>query len=83
MANYQEARFKLTNTQLKNIKSAAKNKTRTILVINKEKFQDEELRYELFLTTKQTSKRRNTFASNISADIKLSEAKITKIIQSG
>ena len=83
MANYQKARFKLTNTQLKNIKSAAKNKTRTILIINKEKFQDEELRYELFLTTRQTSKRRNNFASNVSTDIKLSEAKITKIIQSG
>ena len=31
MANYQEARFKLINTQLHKSKSAAKNKTWTIL----------------------------------------------------
>ena len=29
MANYQEARVKLTNTQLNKLKSAAKNKTGT------------------------------------------------------
>ena len=31
MANYQEARVKLTNTQLEKSKSAAKNKTARIL----------------------------------------------------
>ena len=31
MANYKEARDELTNTQLNKLKSAAKNKTRTIL----------------------------------------------------
>ena len=51
MANYQETRVKLTNTQLNNLKSAAKNSTGTILRINKENFQDEELPHELFLTT--------------------------------
>ena len=35
MANYQEARVKLINTQLNKLKSAAKNKTRTILNLNK------------------------------------------------
>ena len=35
MTNYQEARAKLTNTQLNKLKSAAKNKTGTILRINK------------------------------------------------
>ena len=43
MANYQEARVKLTNTQLNKLKSAAKNKTGTILRINRKNFQDEEL----------------------------------------
>ena len=38
MENYQEARIKLTNTQLNKLKS----KTRAILRINKEHFQDEE-----------------------------------------
>ena len=35
MANYQDGRLKLTNTQLKNFKSAAKYKTETILISNK------------------------------------------------
>ena len=39
--------------------------------------------YKLFLTTRQTTKIRNTFASNMSVDIKLSQAQISKIIQSG
>ena len=37
----------------------------------------------LFLTTRQTTKKRNAFASNISTDIKLSKAQISKINQSG
>ena len=45
-ANYQEARIKLTNTQLHKLKSAAKNKTGTILRLNKKNFEDEELPHE-------------------------------------
>ena len=60
MANYQEARVKLTNTQLNKLKSAAKNKTGTILRMNKKNFRDEELPHE-FLTTRQTTKIRNAF----------------------
>ena len=54
MANYQQVRVKLTNTQLNKLKSAAKNKTRKILGLNKS--------YKLFLTTRQTTKIRNAFA---------------------
>ena len=43
MAKYQDARIKLTNTQLSKLKSAAKNKTGTILRSNKKKVEDEEL----------------------------------------
>ena len=39
MENYQEAKVKLTNTQLNKLNSAAKNKTGTILRINKENVQ--------------------------------------------
>ena len=35
MKSYQEAKVKLTNTQLKKLKSAAKLKTGTILIRNK------------------------------------------------
>ena len=83
MVNYQGRRIKLTNTQLKKIKSAAKNKAGTILRINKQCFQDKELPHELFPTTRQTNKIRSAFANNMSADIKLSQAQISKTIQSG
>ena len=85
MANYQEARVKLTNTQLNKLKSTATNKTGTILRFNKKNFEDEELPHELFITTRQTTKIRNAnaFANNMSTDIKLSKAQISKIIQSG
>ena len=39
MENYQEAKVKLTNTQLNKLNSAAKNKAGTILRINKENVQ--------------------------------------------
>ena len=48
MANYLEARVKLTNTQLNKLKSAAKNKAGTILRLNKKNFEDQELPHELF-----------------------------------
>ena len=82
MANYQEARVKLTNTQLNKLKSAAKNKTGTILRLNKKNFEDKELSHELFLTTRQTTKIRNAFAKNMSTDITYSKAPIYKMIQS-
>ena len=61
MANYQEVKVKLTNAQLNNLKSAAKNKTGTTLRLNKKNFEDEELSHELFLTARQTTKIRNGY----------------------
>ena len=82
MSNYQEARVKLTNTQLNKLKSAAKNKTGAILRLSKKNFEDEELPHELFLTTRQTTKIRTAFANNMSTGIKFSKIQISKIIQS-
>ena len=65
MANYQEARVNLTNTQLNKLKSAAKTKTGTIIRLNKKYFENQELLHELFLRTRQTSKTRNAFGNNI------------------
>ena len=72
MANYQEARGKLTNRQLNKLKS-----------LNKKNFEYEELPHELFLTTRQTAKIRNAFANTMSTDVKLRKVKISKITQSG
>ena len=62
-----------------------KNITGTKLRLNKKNFEDEELSYKLFLTTRQTNKTKDkkVFTNNMSTDIKLSKAQISKIIQSG
>ena len=41
------------------------------------------LPHELLLTTRQKTKVRNVFNNNMSTDLKLSKAQISKIIQSG
>ena len=58
MVNYQSAIVKLTNTQLNELKSESKNKTRTILRINKK---NQELFDQLVLTATQTTRIRNFF----------------------
>ena len=83
MTNCQEARVKLTNTQWNKLKFAAKNKTGTILKLNKKNFGNEELPHDLFLTWRQTTKARHVFVNNISTDIKLNKAQISKINQLG
>ena len=49
--------------------------------IIKTTFQDEELPHDLFLI-RQKAKIRNAFSNNMSTDIKLSKAQLSKIIQS-
>ena len=46
-------------------------------------FDGNDLPHELLLTTKQNTKLRNAFNNNMSTDLKLSKAQISKIIQSG
>ena len=45
--------------------------------------EDEELPHKLFPAAMQTTKIRNAFANNMSTDIKLSEAQISKVIPTG
>ena len=46
-------------------------------------FDVKDLHHELLLTTRQRTKLRNAFNNNMSSDIKLSKAQVSKIIQSG
>ena len=82
MVNYQDGRVKLTNSLLNKLKSATKNKTGTILRLNRKNFEDEELPHKLFLTTRTTTKIRNASANSMLTDMKLSKAQMSKIIQS-
>ena len=83
MVEYSKVNVKLTDTQLKKLKNAVKNKTGTTLRINSKMFDGNDLPYELLLTTRQKPKLRNAFSNNMSTDSKLSKTQISKILQSG
>ena len=51
--------------------------------MNARMFNSDNLPHELLLTTRQTTKLRNATENNMSTDVKLSRAQISKIIQSG
>ena len=51
--------------------------------MNIKTFNGNNLPHKLLLTARQITKLRNVFENNMSTDIKLSKAKISKIIQSG
>ena len=80
MIKYSKANVKLSDTQLKKLKTDVKDKTGTTLRMSLEMFAGNDLPHELLMTTGQKSKLRNAFNSNISADLKLSRAQISKII---
>ena len=82
MVEYSKVNVKLSDTQLKKLKTAVKNKTGTTLRISLKMFNENNLPHELLLTTRQTTKLRNAFNNNMSNDLKLSKAQISKIIQS-
>ena len=83
MVEYSKVNVKLSDTQLKKLKNAVKNKTGTTLRISLKMFNGNDLPHELLLTTRQKTKLRNAFNNNMSTDLQLSKAQISKIIQSG
>ena len=83
MVEYSKVNVKLTDTQLKKLETAVKNKTGTTLRISLKMLNGNNLPHELLLTTRQKTKLRNAFNNNMSTDLKLSKVQISKIIQSG
>ena len=71
---------KVTDTELKKLKTAVKKKTGTTLRMSSKMFDGNNLPHELLLTTRQRTKLRNTRNNNMSTDLKLSEAQTSKII---
>ena len=83
MVEYSKVNVKLPDTQLKKAKNSCKSKTGTALRISLKMFNGNDLPHQLLLTTRQKIKLRNAFKNNMSTDLKLSKAQISKIIQSG
>ena len=82
MDEYSKVNVKLSDTQLKKLETAVKDKTGTTLRMSLKMLDGNDLPHELLLTTRQR-KLRNAFNNNISTDLKLSKTQISKIIQSG
>ena len=80
MVEYSKMNVKLTDTQLKKLKTAAKNQTRE--TVWWKLFDGNGIPHKSLLTTRQKTRVRNAFNNNMSTDTKL-WAQIFKIIQSG
>ena len=65
MVEYNKVNVKLSDTQLKKLKNAVKNKTGTTLIISLKMFNENNLPHELLLT-RQKTKVRNAFNNNVS-----------------
>ena len=78
MVQYSKVNGKLSDTQLKTLKTAVKNKTGTTLRMSLKMLDENDLPHELLLTTRQKAKLRNAFNNNMSTDLKHSKAQISK-----
>ena len=63
MVKYSKVNVKLSETQLKKLKTAVKNKTGTTLRMSLKMLDGNDLPHELLLTTRQRTKLRNAFNS--------------------
>ena len=81
MVEYSKVNVKLTDMQLKKLKTAVKDKTGTTPRMSL--LDGNDLPHELLLATRQKTKLRNAFNNNMSTDSRLSKAQVFKIIQSG
>ena len=83
MVECSQVNVKLRDAQLKKLKTAVKNKTGTTLRMSLKMVDGNNIPDDFLLTTRQKTKSRNAFNNNISSNLKLSRAQISKIIQSG
>ena len=70
----------MTDTQLKKLKNALKDKTGTTLRMSLKMLDWNYLPHELLLTTRQETRLKNAFNNKMSTDLKLCKAQISKII---
>ena len=80
MVEYSKVSVKISDTQLKKLKTAIKNKAGTTLRMSLKLFNRNDLPHELLLTARQKTKLRNAFTNKMSTDSKLSKARISKIL---
>ena len=85
MTQYNTLNVKLSNLQLNKLKSSIKNETDVVLRISSDMVgnsnDNTNFPHELLLTNRQVVNIRKDFANNLSTDIKLSKAQLSKMIQ--
>ena len=87
MTQYNSLNVKLSNSQLKRLKSSIKNETDVVLRISSNMVSNSNdntnFPHELLLTNRKVVNIRKAFAKNTSTVIKLSKIQLSKMIQSG
>ena len=85
MTQYNSLNVELSNLQLKKLKSVIKNETGVVLWLPSSTIGDDETNFphKLLLTNRQVTNLSKAFAYKSSADMKLSETQISKMIQLG
>ena len=83
MVEYSKVNVKLSDAYLEKLKTAVKKKPGTTLRMSLKMLDGNDLAHELLLTTTQKTKLGNAFNNNMSTDLTLSKAQISKIIQYG
>ena len=83
MVEYSKVNVKLSDRQLKQLKTVVKDKTGATLQMSLKMLDGNDLPHELVLTTRQKIKLRIAFNNNMSTDLKFSKTQISKIIRSG
>ena len=76
MVEYSKVNVKLSDAQLKKLKTAVKNKTGTTLRMSLKMFNGNDIPHELLLATRQKTKLRNAF-NNIAWFLHIMMLKIT------
>ena len=74
MVEYSKVNVKLSDTQLKKVKPAVKDKAGTTLRMSLKMLDGNDLPHELILTARQKTKLRNEFNNNMSNYLKLSKS---------
>ena len=87
MTQFNSLNVKLSNSQVRKLKSAIKSKTDAALRLSSNMIGSSDdntnFPHELLLTNRQIANLRKTFAKNTSTDIMLSKTQLSKMIQSG
>ena len=85
MTQYNSLNVKLLNSQLNKFKSAIKNENEVVLRLSSNMIGDNENNFphKLLLTNRKVSNHCKAFANHLSANIKLSKTRLSKMIQSG